>query len=520
MLKKAILVLASASFSAQAQTPPGDAAARPVNIQTGVTMEATASDNFNLAPESTKESGRAVELSPYLRAALRTERSRGDLSLRLRGLWYSSGDNDGTKLSPDLRTNGDLSLSGDRLRVAGSAYVFRTSPSPFGNSSLDPAAVNVESEWYKSVAVSPYSLGRIGNADYELRYKAQMIDPGIASRSTENQVSAGLSSNRGGSSRLGWSAYGDTSKVDFEDGLDFTRSTVEALGYFSVTPLLRVGAGVNYSRISILYDEDGDNSGIGPVAFISWQPDPRTSLTGKYTDAYYGSFTQVNLAHRSVRWMAGLKYSRGLQTGNQSGLLYFNPEEVFALAGARAGTGAGSAAGAGTGAGAGAGAGAGDQMLQGMADRRLVAGAGQALLLGQTSNELTYAQSLIASFAILRPRNGAFLTVFSNEQKPAVAGTGTEQVTSLDQRGFNLSLNHRLTPRNTLFVLGQFQVSKSSDSGQKSRLDTYVGGLNTSLSRQISTSLALRAARQRSTGDVPTAEYKERAIIASIDYRF
>lgn len=503
MLKKGVLALVGATFAAHAQVAPVapvDPVTRPVDIRTGITMEVTASDNFNLAPDANKEDGQAIEISPYLSATVRTEKSRGDLALRLRGLWYTSGGTDDTRLSPDLRANGDLSINGDSLRLAGSAYVFKTSPSPFGIYSLDAAGSGVDSELYKAVGISPYSIGRVGSADYELRYKAQMIDPGNTPRSTEQQIAAGLSSSRVSAARLGWSVHGDTSRVDFENNFDFTQTSAEALGYLGITPLLRVGAGVNYSRVSILFDEDGDNSGVGPVGFFSWQPGPRTSLVGKYTDAYYGSATLVSFAHRGPRWLTGLQYNRGLNNGNQSGLLYFDPNEIFALPGTTAG--------------------ATDQLIQGMTDRRLVSGAGRALILGQTGAELTYSESLIASFGIVRPRNSALVTVFSNKQKPAIAGIAGLDGSTLEQVGVNLALNHRLNSTDSLFLLGQAQQSKSTASGQESRLDLLVGGWNSTLTRQLTFTLALRGSRQRSTGATLAAEYKERAVLAALDYRF
>ena len=502
MLKKGVLALVGATFAAHAQVPvpTGDPGMRPVDIRTGVTMEATASDNLNLAPDAIKEDGQAIEISPYVTATVRTQRSRGDLALRLRGLWYTSGEDDDSRVSPDLRSNGDLSIQGDSLRLAGSAYVFKASPSPFGIYATDAAAFAIDSELYKAFAISPYSIGRIGSADYELRYKAQMIDPGDTSRSTEHQVAAGLSSIRGSSARLGWSVHGDTSRVDYEDLTDYTRAEAEALGYLGLTPLLRVGAGVNYSRVSIVFDADGNNSGFGPVGFFSWQPGPRTAMTGKYTDAYYGSSAELAFAHRGPRSLSGLQYHRGLTNGNQSGLLYFDPNEIFALPGANAGET--------------------DQLMQGMADRRLVSGAGKALITGQTGANLTYSESLIASFGIVRPRNSAIATLFSNKQKPAIASLAAGVASTLEQIGVNLALDHRLNPSNSLFLIGQAQQSESPGSGEESRLDSLVGGWNTRLTRQLYLTFALRANRQRSTGATPTAQYEERAVLAAMDYRF
>ena len=92
----------------------------------------------------------------------------------MRGLWYSSGGESDSQVSPDLRTNGDLSLSGDALRLAGSAYVFRASPSPFGNDTLDPAARDVDSEIYKAFAFDAETW-QIGSTDLAINLREYSV---------------------------------------------------------------------------------------------------------------------------------------------------------------------------------------------------------------------------------------------------------------------------------------------------------------------------------------------------------
>ena len=151
---------------------------RTASLDFGVAMEALFSDNFVLGGEGREASGRSLELAPYLEGFLRTAKSQGVMSLRLRGLWYDTQGSDDTNLSPEVKATGDFSISGDSLRLAGSSHVFRNVPSPFGATPIDPAGRAAETNLYREYTISPYSLGSVGGADYEMRYRASSVDTG------------------------------------------------------------------------------------------------------------------------------------------------------------------------------------------------------------------------------------------------------------------------------------------------------------------------------------------------------
>ena len=477
-----------------------DAPRSSSDLTFGLVLQTIFSDNFNLESEGLATSGRGVEVIPYLDGYVRTSKSRGDAALRLRKLWYTTGGTSDSTLSPDVRASGDLSVKDDAVRFAGSAYVFSLNPSPFLATSIDPASRTAEADLYKAYAVSPYSLGRFGSSDYELRYRAQSIDPGGAAlKSTGQQVAGGLASTRESGARLGWSTHADVGRVEYEDSSEFTRSSAEVLGYYGVTPLLRLGAGVNYSRVDVLVNSEGDNSGFGPTAFLSWRPGPRTSITGKYADTYYGSESSLRVAHRSVRWLFGASYIKGLQAGSESGLLYFDPNVIFSLPEVSSDDGG---------------------LVRGLAERRLFSGAGQSLLFGQTGNPLVFDESLIASAALLGARNSFMVAVFTNDQQEApssLAATGTRDLT---QRGATFTADHRLGPSSSTFASLYHLFSESNQTQQESRLTALTLGWQLNLSRQSTFTLTVRASKQTSAGEVPSDEYRERAVIAAIGHKF
>jgi len=485
-----------------APLPPAEIVpARTSALTFGVSMQGVLSDNFVLGDEGSEASGRSLELAPYVEGFLRTAKSRGTISARLRGFWYDTAGSNETDLSPEVKGNGDFSVSGDRLRLAGSAYVFRNTPSPFTATAIDPAGRAAETDLYRDYAISPYSLGRVGSANYELRYQARSTDPGgITPGSVSNQLAGGLASSRDAGGSLGWSANADVERIDFEDDTDLNRSGAELLAYYRVKPTLRVGAGVNYARVDVLRNADGDDSGVGPAAFFSWRPTSRTTMSAKWSDTYYGNESTVSITHRRARWLLGLTYVRSLEAGSRTSLLYVDPNRIFLLSDAGANEGA--------------------MLVQSLSERRVSSGAGRDLAFGQTGSRLVFNENLVVSLALSRPRNSLVLSLFQNDQEPIESELSIAGEFDLLQRGISLDAEHRLTQSSSLFFSTQYSRSESDQSGQDSRLASLAVGWRMKVSRQAALTLTARTTRQTSEGAIPSHEYRENAAIVAIDYRF
>ncbi len=475
---------------------------RTASLDFGVAMEALFSDNFVLGGEDREASGRSLELSPYVQGFLRTAKSQGVMSLRLRGLWYDTQGTSDTNLSPEVKASGDFSINGDSLRIAGSSYVFRNAPSPFSATPIDPAARAAETNLYREYTVSPYSLGTVGRADYELRYRASSVDTGgITPGSVSQQVAGGLASSReAAASTLGWSANGDVERVDFEDDTNLNRNYAEVLAYYRVVPTLRLGAGINHARVDVLRNADGDDSGYGPAAFLSWRPTTRTALTAKWADTYYGTESSLNFTHRRARWLLGLAYVRSLQTGSEASLLYLDPVRIFQLSDASANEGA--------------------LLVQSLAERRVASGAGRDLAFGQTGSRLVFSENLVASLALNGARNSLVLSVFQNDQQPVQSELSTAGEFDLLQRGITLDTDHRLTQSSAVFLSTQYIRSESDDTGQDARLASLAIGWRMNVTRHASFTVTARTSRQTSEGATPSNEYRENAAYVTVDYRF
>jgi uncharacterized protein (PEP-CTERM system associated) len=400
-----------------------------------------------------------------------------------------------------VKANGDFSISGDQLRLAGSSYVFRQAPSPFAATPIDPAGRAVETDLYRDYVISPYSLGRVGGADYELRYQARFTDPGdITPRSVSNLLAGGLAGSRDAASSLGWAATADAERIDYEDDTELDRSGAELLAYYRARPTLRLGAGVNYAQVNVLRNADGDNSGFGPSAFLSWRPTIRTTVSARWADTYYGNEASVSIAHRRARWLLGLTYVRSLEAGSAASLLYFDPGRIFLLSDASANEGA--------------------MLVQSLSERRVSSGAGRELAFGQTGSRLVFAENLVVSLALMRPRNSLVVSLFYNDQQPIQSDLSSITEFDLLQRGITLDAEHRLTQSSSLFLSTQYSRSESDQTRQDARLASLAVGWRMSFSRQAAFTVTARTTRQTSEGLVPSNEYRENAAIAAIDYRF
>jgi uncharacterized protein (PEP-CTERM system associated) len=474
---------------------------RTASLDFGVAMEALFSDNFALGEEGREASGRSLELSPYLEGFLRTAKSQGVMSLRLRGLWYDTQGMSDTNLSPEVKATGDFSIRDDSLRLAGSTHVFRTAPSPFAATPIDPAGRAAETDLYREYTISPYSLGRLGRAEYELRYRASSVDTGgITPGSVSQQVAGGLASSRDGAGSLGWSANADVENIDFDDDTDLRRTYTEALAYYRALSTLRVGAGIHHAHVDVLRNADGDDSGFGPTAFVSWRPTSRTAMTAKWSNTYYGNETTLSFTHRRARWLLGVAYIRTLQAGSEASLLYLDPNRIFQLSDSSANEGA--------------------LLVQSLAERRVSSGAGRDLAFGQTRSRLVFSENLVASLAVNGARNSLVLSVFQNDQQPIQSELSTPGEFDLLQRGITLDADHRLTQSSSLFLSTQYLRSESDQTGQDARLASFALGWRMRVTRQAAFTVTARTSRQTSEGAVPSNEYRENAAYVTVDYRF
>lgn len=492
-------------------TPPGVQPATPARrttITPGLWSQATFSDNIDLLPRGSETRGWLLEVSPFVQADLNSPRAVGSLFYAARGLVYGGDTTRSNEVRNDLRASADFRLTDQALRLSTQAYVFDVNRTPFGTASFDPGARSTTRTTYQRFDVSPYVVGRAGQSDYELRYRAGYINPGEGFVSNTLQGLAYAAGTSPGASRYGWISRGDASRYAYENGFDYTATLVEALATWSPTPLLRLGAGGNYASNSALANADGKTGGFGPSLGLDWRPDPRTQVAARWSSTYYSNLVALAAAHQTGRVRVGLTYDRGIRDGNQSGLVYFDPTRVFATpASSNAALNAERNPSY-------------DMLTQGgPVSRDPALSVGAPLVSGSTQSPIVDAQVLVASLQVAAPRTAILVTAYRSDQRPALRVPGFPTVADLDTWGLQGRYDYRLDSRTTAILTAAYQSAKSTETGAESTLLGGSIGLRYQLTAQAAVVGSLRTARQRAIAG-PAISYDENAASVAGEYRF
>jgi uncharacterized protein (PEP-CTERM system associated) len=485
-------------------------AQRRTTLSPGLWTQFTFSDNIDLRPRGQESQGSLFEVSPFIQADLNSPRAVGSAFYAARGLVYGGNTGRDNELRHDLRANADFRITDQALRLNAQAYVFDVNNSPFNASSFDPGARSTSRTTYQRFDLSPYVVGRAGNNDYELRYRVSYVDPG---EGFVSNIGNGISFNAGtspGASRVGWLARGDSARYAYDNGFDYTNSLVEVLGTWSPTPLVRLGAGVNYAASSVLADADGRRSGVGPSAAVDWRPDPRTQLAARWTSTYYSNILSAAAAHQVGRVRLGLSWDRGIRDGNQAGLLYFDPTRLFATPSTSAAAVAADAA---------SNAQTDSLATGGPTARDPATTVGAPLANTSTQSPIVQAESLIASLQLAATRSSMLLTAYLTNQRPALRIPGFGAETDIDTWGVQGRYDYRLDARTTAIVTAAYQRSRSDTTVTEASLTGVTLGLRYQLTRQAAVLGSVRTTRQRAITGTATS-YDENAVSVAGELRF
>ncbi len=469
----------------------------------GVDSRLTLSDNIGLAPPGNERSGTILEVSPFLRGEVNRPRLQASLDYALRN-FYTTPDVGYEGPLHDLRGFGNAALVGDWLWLAGEALTYQLNPSPFGVTSADPASRGGNRQRYAQYGLSPYVQGWIGpSTSYRAGYAIGVTEFGDnPADSTAHQL-FGRVRRDPSVHRLGWQASADGTQREFEDGSDYDTTNAMLLGLYRASPTLLVGAGANYSRISVVADDSGDIGGWGPSALLYWSITPRTLLSLQASKAYYGKHGSAALTHRTGNLTFALEYQQGIMDGLQAGLIATGQPGFGDF-------GAGSGAGPGTGT---------DTVADELGNRGILPGFGTPLASGLLGGALVENRRLTATVGWLRQRNAVSLTAFTN-RSDAVQTTeplpaAISGLNDLDQRGAILRYDRRLSLETTASLQGAFTRSESDGSALESDLKVFDAQLSRTFGRRTSGSIGYRRSEQSGS-----ARYRENAILATLSLRF
>jgi uncharacterized protein (PEP-CTERM system associated) len=424
-----------------------------------------------------------MEFSPGISGVVNTPRIQGSMDYEFNSYVYPQNEKK-SRLSHQLEAEGTVNAWANRAFVDVGASVRQRAISLFD----DPGYRRSSEQTAEStlLQVSPFLVGSVGRlADYQLRYSAVGQNmgsdelPGLNAQT----ASAHLASRRGGGP-LGWLVQASTQTVDYEYGRDTRSDSARAGVVLRPTDTLSITAtgGRETNDILTLEPTEYDTRSLQ----LAWRPSKRTRVAAGAEDRYFGRGHNLLLQHTTARTVWRYTDTRGVSTAGDRAAAPMRLGDYFS------------------------------KRLRSLdptiTDEALFEEVGKVLAKGDLppdrlefpsllSSTATLQRSQRLSVALVGVRNTATLAYVRDDIRrlPAPLADIAALVddfrtnTTIEQKGWNLSLSHRLTPLTTA-IAGVTQRSsvgdvdsrytKALDLGVVSRLTRRTeGSVNVNFSR-------------------------------------
>lgn len=480
------------------------AGARGVVVVPRLAVSETYTDNLKL---STGDGDAALitTVSPGLSIASRTGRIRGALDYALNGVVYTKSE-ERNQIRHTLSSQANVEAIENWLFINGTANISVQPVSAFGTvvPGSNDLRRNGNSTEVASLTLSPSVRGRLGGW---FSYRATL-------NAAESRAKDGVAGdNRSHGFNLSIAGLGDGRVLNWALALDGMRGspgsgrstrTESATGSLDIRPDVdwRFGltAGSERSDLSAVRSTTAPTYG----ASAQWTPTPRTQANASWNRHDYGNAHALTFQHRMARsvWrisdqqsvsQPGIQGLSGRRTNYELMFLQFEglePDPVRRDALVRA-------------------------FLQSAGlspDAISTAGYLTATSTLQRRQEMSFALQGVRSsltFALSRSRSHR---LDLNSQ----AADDLDQSEHLTQRGFTLSMSHRLTPDDTATLGYTLQQSRGDAARQSSELRSLVANWSVRLGRRTSVQLGLR----RTSFDSPIQPYRENALLANLLQQF
>jgi uncharacterized protein (PEP-CTERM system associated) len=446
-----------------------------------------------------------AQVTPGLRVLSPRGRIRGHFDYSLQGLAYSndSSDNDLRHL---LSTAVNAEVIEDRFFVDAQASISQQVVSAFGLQSSDPTLPNDNQAERRSFSIAPYLRGRLfGEVDYlaRLSHAVTRTDSAVA---FDSDISGALLQLSGGTPlrALSWSLLGTSDVYDFKVNRKTEAQRIRAQASYALTPSLLVsligGHEVNDFRT---IDKQGYNN-VGWA--VDWRPSVRTQVFAQQERRFFGTGYSVIAEHRTARTTVRLTDRRDISTP-QEGRTLAAIGTVFDL---------------------------------------------YFLQFASIEPDPALRQILVLQFLLannIDPRTpifAGFLTssvTLTRDQQLALAWRGLRQTVTLlwqqnwtrradtlstaaddfsntalvHQRGLSINVTHRLTPLQTVGVLGSYLRTRGD---LLTAQDTDLRALQLTWSTRINEKATASVSLRHAIFDSPTQPYTENALIGSLTMRF
>lgn len=472
------------------------------SIQTRLSVSQSFTDNLRLSEESQQDKAFITTVSPGLNVVSRSGFLRGSLDYSLNGLLYmKTAQRD--QVQQALSAQATLEAVPNWFFIDGRASIGQQAISAFGVAAADSNLVNANRTEVASLSLSPYLRGRAaGLVDYELRAET------IETRAKDTQIGDGSTRSAllslkgiGDGRALNWSATLRDQQSQPRSGRDTqTLSATLGLTYRpDIDWRFGANAGRERSDLQSAAARTGTTYGVSAI----WTPGPRTKLDMNWSHQVYGSTHGFVFEHRMARTVWRYSDTRAVTTAFQGGSGTQSNYELLFLQFAAIEP---------------------DPIKRDVLVRQylqsLGLGAGSTTTNGflSSSSNLTRRQDLSMSWQ--NQLSTVTLSVNQSNSRRLDPNDGTagdlSRSSGVLQRGYSLSLAHRLSPQQSLSATLQQTQSRGDLGSQATDLKSITASWNAKLGRRSSIQLGSR----HSNFDSVARRYRENSVFATFIQQF
>ena len=282
-----------------------------------LTLRETYSDNYNLAPSGSEQSGFVTEISPGFTLTGRGRRAQFRATYQARSVNYSGGAGS-SNIQNYLNAGGNAELIDDFLFIDGTANISNVSTSAFGPQALDSTYATGNRSEVRTYTISPYARSRFGSeAQGEVRYTHQGVSSDTGGFASYNSDRLNASLSNGQAYRLlGWDVSASTQNSSYSN-LDSVRSDyVNGTLRYRLTEQFSLTGSAGYERYTYQTLGDAPSGASWSVGF-DWKPSARTSLAATAGRRFYGNAYSLNGTHRSRYTTWNVLYNEDITTQQQ-----------------------------------------------------------------------------------------------------------------------------------------------------------------------------------------------------------
>jgi uncharacterized protein (PEP-CTERM system associated) len=478
------------------------------NVQEGIRVQATYTDNVRLQPEGQATSDLTTEIAPYIRLTGDGERLKLKFAYSPHFLVHARNMEE-SGISHTLSAASFAEVVENLFFFDADAQVGQNFISPFGSTQGDLGTINENAVETYAARLSPYVKGNFG--------------PYLAWQARNDTSWTWTSGSAFAASRqVGWSASLETPVRVVGARAEYRRNDLDSPGqrtltseigrtylYFQPRSSIRLSAIGGYERnnyASVQTETTNRIYGAG----IDWRPLSRTSVSANVEDRYFGTGYNVAINHRTRLTAWNFALSRDASSYPQQ-LLALPPGNTTVLL---------------------------DSLLTSRFPDPAERAAAVAEILRRTglppflaapqsiyTQQVTLVESAVASFAILGVRNSLTFTGFRTSQErlseelAVVAGDAFASEDRFTTRGISVALAHTLTALSTITASYSLSHTQGSLNSTKSTQDESRLRWTHQLSPKTSVFSMARYVRFDSEG-AGFAGYRERAVLAGFDHVF